>query len=182
MIVSDPACPAIGGAAMKDLVPATDTDDLLTVLHRLRGPLSEVHGKLRVTDALELAGFTHPSFHRSRLLTRAMRNLGWDRTRLRIDGKLSYVYARGSLLEREGLLVLERGAEDQLLVKRNVDCRDSKLRPDADWALDWLRGHNAMVRFESDGTVSVTVQHTKRRCPMLVTAIIMVKDAIEAGR
>ena len=99
-------------------MPASDADDLLAVMSRLRAPLSEVSGKLRVTDALALAGFDHPSFHRSRLLTRAMRDLGWDRARLRIDGALSYVYARGSLLEREQLLVLERGAGDQILVKR----------------------------------------------------------------
>lgn len=54
--------------------------------------------------------------------------------------------------------------------------------PDANWALDWLRHHNALVRFESDGTVSVTVNRTKRRRPLLVTAIIAVKDAIEARR
>jgi hypothetical protein len=96
----------------------SDADDLLAVMNRLRSPLSEVSGKLRVSDALELAGLSHPSFHRSRLLTRAMRDLGWERARLRIDGALSYVYARGSLLEREVLLVLERGAGDQLFVKQ----------------------------------------------------------------
>ena len=64
-------------------------------------------------------------------------------------------------------------------VDRNAPPR---LRPDADWALDWLRSHNAMVRFESDGTASVTVRRTKRRRTILVAAIIAVKDAIEARR
>lgn len=64
-------------------------------------------------------------------------------------------------------------------VDRNATHR---LRPDADWALDWLRAHNALVRFESDGTVSVTVRRTKRRRSLLVASIIAVKDAIEARK
>jgi hypothetical protein len=93
--------------------------DFLAVRTRLRGPLSGRRGKLRVTDAIELAGFTHTSFHRARLVTRAMQDLGWDRARLRIDGNLQYVYARGTVLEREELLVIERGADDQrVVVKR----------------------------------------------------------------
>ena len=60
-------------------------------------------------------------------------------------------------------------------VDRNAPPR---LRPDADWALDWLRAHNALVRFESDGTV----RRTKRRRTILVAAILAVKDAIEARR
>lgn len=99
-------------------VPVSDADDLLTVMTRLRAFLGEVCGKLRVPDALELAGLGHPSFHRLRLVSRAMRDLGWDRTRLRFDGVLSYVYARGSLLEREVLLIVERGADDLLVVRR----------------------------------------------------------------
>jgi len=99
-------------------VPASYADDLLAVMDRLRSLLSEASGKLRVSDALVLAGFAGPSFHRSRLLTRAMRDLGWDRARLRFDGTLSYVYARGSLLEREVLLVVARGDDNQFVVKR----------------------------------------------------------------
>jgi hypothetical protein len=99
-------------------VGRTDADDLLAVTVRLQSLLGEAHGKLRVTDAFTLAGFTQPSFQRSRLLTRAMRELGWDRGRLRFDGALRYVYARGSLLEREVLLVVARGPEDQLVLKR----------------------------------------------------------------
>ena len=96
-----------------------DDPDLLAVRSRLRGPLSGRRGKLRVEDALELAGFTHPSFHRSRLVSRAMQDLGWDRARLRIDGNLRYVYARGTVIEREDLLVIERGDDDQrVVVKR----------------------------------------------------------------
>jgi hypothetical protein len=56
------------------------------------------------------------------------------------------------------------------------------MKPDANWAFDWLRAHNATVRFESDGAVSVTVNRTKRRRPLLVTAILAVKDAIDVRR
>ena len=56
------------------------------------------------------------------------------------------------------------------------------MKPDANWAFDWLQAHNATVRFESDGTAAVTVNRTKRRRAILVTAIIAVKDAIEAPR
>jgi hypothetical protein len=99
-------------------MPASYAVDLLTVTERLRSLLSEARGKLRVTDALKLAGFSGPSFHRSRLLTCAMRDLGWDRARLRFDGTLSFVYARGSLLEREALLIVTRGNDNQFVVKR----------------------------------------------------------------
>ena len=48
-----------------------------------------------------------------------MQDLGWDRARLRIDGNLRYVYARGTVIEREDLLVIERGDDDQrVVVKR----------------------------------------------------------------
>lgn len=96
----------------------SDAADLLAVTALLRGLLGEARGRLAVTDAFTLAGFAQPSFQRSRLVTCAMRDLGWDRGRLRINGALRYVYARGSSLEREALLVVERGADDQLVVKR----------------------------------------------------------------
>jgi hypothetical protein len=92
--------------------------DFLVVTARLRGALEGFHGKLRVTDAIALAGFDRSSFHRTRLLSRAMRELGWDRGRLRFNGALLYAYARGSLLEREVILDVERGDDDRLVVKR----------------------------------------------------------------
>jgi hypothetical protein len=51
------------------------------------------------------------------------------------------------------------------------------LQPDADWAFNWLRAHNALVRFESDGTVSVTVCRTKRRRTILVASALQARAA-----
>lgn len=93
-------------------------DDFLAVASRLREYLADARGKLRVTDALWLAGFDRPSFYRTQLVGRAMRELGWDRARFRFNGKLHYAYARGSRLEREVMLDIERGDDDRLVVKR----------------------------------------------------------------
>ena len=93
-------------------------DDLLAVTARLRASLDGAYGKLRVVDALALAGFPRPSYARAKLVAGAMRELGWDRGRLRFDGALFYAYARGSQLEREVVLDVERGENDQLVVKR----------------------------------------------------------------
>jgi len=95
-------------------------DDLLAVTARLRAALDGVHGKLRVVDALALAGFLRPSYARAKLVAGAMRDLGWDRGRLRFDGTLCYAYARGSQLDREVILDVERSGDDphQLIVKR----------------------------------------------------------------
>jgi hypothetical protein len=89
----------------------------LEVTTRLRGALEGSQGKLRVPDALLLAGFDRPSFHRKRIVSRAMRDLGWDRERLRFDGELIYAYARGSLLEREVILDVVRD-DDRFVVKQ----------------------------------------------------------------
>ena len=93
-------------------------DDLLVVTSRLRAALDGAHGKLRIVDALALAGFARPSNARAKLVAGAMRDLGWDRGRLRFDGALCYAYARGSQLEREVVLVVERSDDGQLVVKR----------------------------------------------------------------
>jgi len=66
-------------------------------------------GKLRASDALELAGFTRPSFQRKRLVVQAMTDLGWERVRTRFQGVLRHGYARGSQLEREGVIEVVRG-------------------------------------------------------------------------
>ena len=103
------------------MAPA-DLDDFLTATARLCGALGEIHGKLRVTDAISLAGYDGPSFHRTRLVARAMRELGWDRGRLYFNGVLLYAYARGSFLEREVILDVERGDDGQLVVlARSLD-------------------------------------------------------------
>ena len=93
-----------------------DDEDLLAVTTRLRTALADKHGKLRVVDALALAGFPRASYARAKLVAAAMRDLGWDRGRLRFDGALFYAYTRGSQLEREVILDVERGGDDRLVV------------------------------------------------------------------
>lgn len=93
-------------------------DDLLVVTARLRSALADSLGKLRVSDALTLAGFDRPSFYRSQIIGRAMRDLGWSRGRYRFDGAVKYAYARGTRLQRESILEVEREADGQLVVRR----------------------------------------------------------------
>lgn len=93
-------------------------EDLLVVAERLRTVLADSRGKLRVADALALAGFDRPSFYRSQIVGRAMRELGWSRGRYRFDGVVKYAYARGTQLQRESVLEVERGADGQLIVRR----------------------------------------------------------------
>lgn len=93
-------------------------DDLREVTERLRGMLDGASGKLRAFDALALAGFDRPSFYRTQLVGRALRLLGWDRVRLRFEGKLLYAYARGSRLQREVILEVSRGDDGRFVVKR----------------------------------------------------------------
>ena len=88
------------------------------VVERLRAVLADARGKLRASDALALAGFESPSYHRTQLVARALRDLGWERGRYRFQGSLLYAYARGSQLEREVMLAVERGVDDRLVVKR----------------------------------------------------------------
>jgi hypothetical protein len=88
------------------------------VLSRLRVALAEARGKLRSSDALALAGFDSPSYHRTQLVARALRELGWERGRYRFQGSLLYAYARGTQLEREAMLEVSRGDDDRLVVKR----------------------------------------------------------------
>ena len=88
------------------------------VVQRLRASLDGASGKLRASDALVLAGFKSPSYHRKQLVARALRDLGWERGRFRFNGSLLYAYARGTQLEREVMLDVERGDDDRLVVKR----------------------------------------------------------------
>lgn len=91
-------------------------DDLSRVTARLRSSLDGMHGKLRGVDVYALAGFSRPSYARAKLVVAAMRDLGWKRGRLRFDGALYYAYVRGSELEREIILDIERGEDGQLVV------------------------------------------------------------------
>jgi hypothetical protein len=95
-----------------------DHEDLLAATARLRSALAGVYGKIRDADALVLAGFERPSFARRKLVAAVMRDLGWDRVRLRFDGVLSYAYARGSQLEREATLYVEFESDEHPGVKR----------------------------------------------------------------
>ena len=88
------------------------------VLERLRVALADARGKLRAIDALALSGFEGPSYHRTQLVARALRALGWERGRFRFNGILLYAYARGTQLEREVMLAVERDGDDRLVVKR----------------------------------------------------------------
>lgn len=91
--------------------------DVRAIASRLRTALADAHGKLRVSDALVLAGFDRPTFYRSQVIGQAMRDLGWSRGRYRFDGAVKYAYARGTRLQRESILEVERGADGQLVVR-----------------------------------------------------------------
>ncbi len=101
--------------------------DLVAVTSRLRRALAATRGRLRVDDAILLAGFKRRSQLRSTLVGRAMRRLGWERGRYRFDGDLGYAYARGSSLEREVVLDVERRGNGRLVVvTRSPDDRDKE--------------------------------------------------------
>jgi hypothetical protein len=100
------------------VVTASAEQDLVDVTSRLRGALDGASGKIRVTDALVLAGFEQRSRNRASLVARAMHQLGWERRRCYFDGQLAYAYARGSYLEREFVLEVERDADGRPVVRR----------------------------------------------------------------
>lgn len=95
-----------------------DTSVFLEVLSRLRHALGDARGKLRVSDAQVLAGLDRKSHYGSRLTARALRHLGWERSRYRFDGKVAYAYAKGTRLQRETILEVTSGEAGQLVVKR----------------------------------------------------------------
>lgn len=96
---------------------ASDAADFLAVLSRLRVSLGEARGKIRVSDVQALAGLERPSYYRMCLIARALRHLGWKRSRVRFDGTLAYGYARGSRLQREDILKVVRGEDGQPSLK-----------------------------------------------------------------
>lgn len=111
-----PGAPPEGGAG-KDL-SLEDASDFLVVLTRLRGALGDARGKIRVVDVHALAGLDRPSYYRMSIIARAMKHLGWNRGRYRIQGGLAYAYARGTRLQREGLLEIECGTDGRVVLKR----------------------------------------------------------------
>jgi hypothetical protein len=88
------------------VVASGDAADFLVVLERLRSALGDARGKIRVADVRRVLDLEHASYFRSRLVARAMRHLGWERVRCRIDGAIVYAYARGTSLQREDVLVV----------------------------------------------------------------------------
>jgi hypothetical protein len=112
-VVQAPVEPAV--------VPALSEEaaDFLEMVGRLRAALGDVRGKIRVGDVHALAWLARPTYYRMNLIARALRHLGWRRARYRFDGVVRYAYARGTRLQREDILEIERGVGDQyVLVKR----------------------------------------------------------------
>ena len=93
-------------------------EDLARVLKRLRAALNGITGKLRASDALTLAGFTSPSYHRRLVVSRALRELDFEYGRHRINGKMIYAYTRGTPLECEAMIVVERTSDGSPVAKR----------------------------------------------------------------
>jgi hypothetical protein len=93
--------------------------DLLAMIALLRRALVDARGKIRVVDVHVLAGLDRPSYYRMSLIARALRHLGWKRSRYRFNGALAYGYARGSRLQREELLEIERGTDGQFGLKNS---------------------------------------------------------------
>jgi hypothetical protein len=103
-----------------DEVPGevSDASDFLMVVTRLRGALGDARGKIRVADVQALAGLERPSYYGMSLIARALRHLGWRRLRCRFGGTVAYAYARGTRLQREGVLEIERREDGQIVLKR----------------------------------------------------------------
>lgn len=100
---------------------SSDTSDFLEVVTRLRSVLGDFRGRIRVVDAQALAGLGRPSYYRMSLIARALRHLGWKRSRYRFEGVLTYAYAKGTRLQRENILDVERGEDKQLVVVKRRD-------------------------------------------------------------
>lgn len=99
-----------------------DASDFLKVLTQLRNALGDARGKIRVTDVQALAGLDRgldrKSYYRMNLIARALRHLGWTRARYRFDSARQYGYAKGTRLQRETILEIERAQDGQLAVKK----------------------------------------------------------------
>ena len=93
--------------------------DLLEMVGRLRTALGDARGKIRVGDVQVLAGLDRCSYYRMSLIARALRHLGWERSRCRFNGTVGYGYVRGTRLQRKDILEIELGPGGQyLLMKR----------------------------------------------------------------
>lgn len=91
--------------------------DLIDVTSRLRAALGDSRGKIRVSDVQRLSGLGRPTHYRSQLVARALRQLGWERVRLRHDGGIAYWYAKGTRLQRETIFEVAE-VDGKFVVKR----------------------------------------------------------------
>ncbi len=118
LLERDPVGDPLDVAASVD--PPPEISDFLEVLGTLRAALRDEHGKIRAVDVRRLVGLDLErwSYYRARLIARAMRHLGWTRRRCRFAGALAYAYVRGTPLQREGILDVDRGEDGRLVVRR----------------------------------------------------------------
>lgn len=92
--------------------------DVRDAVKRLQDVLDGSCGKLRVVDAMVLAGYDRPSYWRGRVVASAMRQLGWQQCRCRFDGVLQGAYARGTAVQRETILEVSRRDDGSCTVTR----------------------------------------------------------------
>lgn len=112
--VDAPVAPPLTFEALSD-----ETADFLAMVSRLRAALGDTRGKIRVVDVQALAGLDRPSYYRMSLIARAMRHLGWKRSRYRFNGTIAYAYARGTRLQREAILEIEC-KEGRIVLRGNL--------------------------------------------------------------
>jgi hypothetical protein len=97
-----------------------EASDFLGMVSLLRGALGDARGKIRVVDVQALAGLARPSYYRMSLIARALRHLGWKRSRYRFNGSVAYGYARGTRFQREEILDIEPTAGGQFGLKKRA--------------------------------------------------------------
>lgn len=95
-----------------------EASDLLEMVVRLRGVLGDARGKIRVSDVQVLAGLDRSSYYRMSLIARALRHLGWKRSRYRFNGTVAYGYGRGTRLQRKEILEIERDVSGKYGLKK----------------------------------------------------------------
>lgn len=115
-VVADDEIDSEVAVSTSELSP--EATDFLEMLTRLRAPLGDARGKIRVSDIHVLAGLERQSYYVMGLIARALRHLGWERTRCRFDGVVRYAYAKGTRLQRENILEIERTGDGRLVVKK----------------------------------------------------------------
>lgn len=111
-VTQDSGAEAVAGSLSEE------ASDLLGMVTLLRGLLGDARGKIRVVAVQALAGLDRPSYYRMSLIARALRHLGWKRSRYRFNGTLAYGYARGTRFQREEILEIERSADGPYVLKR----------------------------------------------------------------